>query len=61
MRQQKRNESSMFWKYVMLFSNLDVELQMEHKLLSYRQFKRVRNKEALIDLYKRLLYNGKNS
>ena len=61
MKRKRKNTKLLFWRYVVLFSNLDVELQMEHKLLSYRKFRRLKDKEALIDLYQGMLYNDKKS
>ena len=58
MRHSKKNTYKLFWLYIGLFSNLDLERQAEGRLLSYKEFKCVKNKEQLIDLYRNMLYNG---
>lgn len=58
MKYRKNNEYNLFWIYVGLFSNLNIYQQMEYRLLSYKQFKRIKDKSSLIDLYRQILYNN---
>ena len=59
MRYRNFNEYKLFWLYVGLFSNLDMIQQTEYRLLSFKQFKRVRDKSGLIDMYRQMLYNNR--
>lgn len=58
MKYKKNNKYHLFWIYVGLFSNLNINQQMEYRLLSYKQFKRIKDKASLIDLYRQILYNN---
>lgn len=58
MRRKRCNEYRLFWIYVGLFSNLDIDQQTEYRLLSYKQFRRIKDKSKLIDLYRKILYNN---
>lgn len=58
MKFKKRNDYELFWLYIGLFSNLTIDQQTEYRLLSYKQFKRIKDKSSLIDLYRQILYNN---
>ena len=60
MKGKKNNEYKLFWLYVGLFSNLNIIQQTEYRLLSYKQFKHIKDKSSLIDKYRQILYNNKN-
>ena len=59
MGNKKNNEYKLFWLYVGLFSNLNMVQQTEYRLLSYKQFKHIKDKMGLIDMYRQILYNNK--
>ena len=59
MRREKFDEYKLFWLYVGLFSNLNMNQQTEYRLLSYKQFKCIKDKSSFIDKYRQILYNNK--
>lgn len=58
LKRNKRRSHDKYWLYIGLFNNLDFNLQTELRLLTYKQFCRVKNKDELIDLYRKILYNS---
>ena len=58
MRNKKVNDYKLYWLYVGLFNNLNLIQQTECRLLSYKQFKRIKDKIGLIDIYRQMLYNN---
>ena len=55
---KRNNLRKMFLIYIGLMSNVNMDLQTEQRLLSYRQFSRVKNKKRLFDLCRKILYNS---
>lgn len=58
MYHKKHNDYELFWLYVGLFNNISLDQQTEYRLLSFKQFKRIKNKTGLIDMYRQILYNN---
>lgn len=51
------NDYYKYWVYKTIFGNMQFERQVELKLLSYDEFRIFKDKDALIDMCRKMVYN----